>query len=178
MARGKKLGRNRGNATGRNENPTERFARIPHPILESEAYRSLDLAGRGLFIELIMLHNGKNNGSLWLSVKDATDRLSLSDQRPAMRAFDDLKDRGLIAMTKDAHFSVKASETSRARCWRLTWLPFDGKPASNEWRSYIAPPKTKARKLADKGLRALARFRKMLTSHRIPLVDFTATPSD
>lgn len=176
MARPKKRGRNRVNATGRNENPVERFARLPHRILNSEAYRSLDLTARGLLVELITIENGRNNGSLWLSIQDATDRLGLSDARPAMRAFDDLQDRGLIAMTKDAHFSIKAADTSRARCWRLTWLAFDGKAPTNAWQDYIAPPKTKARQLADRGLRALARFKKALSSHRIPIVDFTVTP--
>lgn len=163
------------NATGRNEQ-TDRFVSLRHRMLMSEAFRSLDLAARALLTELVMLENGKNNGSLWLSVQDATDRLGLADARPAMRAFDDLRDRGLIAMTKDAHFTVKAAETSRARCWRLTWLPFDGKPPTNNWQSYEAPAHTKARKATDRGLQAMARYRKALAAHKIPLVDFTATP--
>lgn len=163
------------NATGRNEQ-TERFARLPHRILISEAYRSLDPVGRASLIELVMLENGKNNGSLWLSVSDLTDRLGLADQRAAMRAFDDLQDRGLTVMTKDAHFSVKAAETSRARCWRLTWLPFDGKPPTHVWEKYQAPPQTKARKAADRGLKAMARYRKAQAAHKIPTVDFTALP--
>lgn len=173
MSRPRRPKRSKINATGRNEQ-TERFARLPHRILISEAYRSLDLVARALLTELVMMENGSNNGSLWLSVADATDRLGQSDARPAMRGFDDLVDRGFIQMTKDAHFSIKAAETSRARCWRLTWLAFDRKPPSNNWQSYIAPPKTKARKAADKGLRAMARFRKALSAHKLPVVDFTA----
>ncbi len=165
----------RPNATGRNEQ-TERFARLPHSVLLSEAFRSLDLVARCQLLELVMIENGKNNGSLWLGVQDSTDRLGLADARPAMRAFDDLQDRGFTRMTKDAHFSVKAAETSRARCWRITWLPFDGAPPTNEWRNYQAPPKSKARRAADRGLRAMARFRKLLSCHRMPVVDFTATP--
>lgn len=168
--------RSKPNATGRNEQ-VERFARLPHRILLSEAYRSLDCVARSLLTEIIMLENGKNNGSLWLSVADATDRLGLSDQRAAMRGFDDLQDRGLIAMTKDSHFSVKAGETSRARCWRLTWLSFDGKPPTHDWQKYVAPPQTKARKATDRGLKAMARYRKALSAHKIPTVDFTAMPS-
>lgn len=173
MARGRN--RRKPNTTGRNEQ-TDRFARLPHRILLSEAYRSLDCVARALLTELIMLENGKNNGSLWLSTADATDRLGVSDQRPAIRAFDDLQDRGLIAMTKDAHFSVKAGETSRARCWQLTWVSFAGKPPTNNWQAYVAPPQTKARKATDRGLRAMARYRKALSSHKIPTVDFTVMP--
>lgn len=173
MARGRN--RKKVNATGRNEQ-TERFASLRHRILISEAYRSLDLTARGLLTELIMLENGRNNGSLWLSVADATDRLGIADQRATMRAFDDLQDRGLIAMTKDAHFSIKAAETSRARCWRLTWVSCEGKPPTNAWQTYSAPPQTKARKAADRGLRAMARYRKALSADKMPLVNSTALP--
>lgn len=173
MARNRGRNRQRPNATGRSEQ-TERFARLPHRILISEAYRSLDPNARAVLTELVMIENGKNNGSLWLGVADATDRLGMSDARPAMRAFVDLQDRGLIAMTKDAHFSIKAAETARARCWRLTWLACDGKAATNAWESYRAPAATKARKCADRGLSAMARYRKALAAHKNPVVDFTA----
>lgn len=172
MARFKGRGGTKVNATGRSD-VTDRFARLPHRVLISEAYRSLDLVARALLTEMVMMENGKNNGSLWLSVADATDRLGQSDARPAIRGFDDLQDRGFIRMTKDAHFSVKASETSRSRCWRITWLAFDRKPPSNEWQGYQAPPQTKARKAADRGLKAMARYRKAQSSHKMPVVDFT-----
>lgn len=163
-------------ATGRVDMGEGRFVRLPHLILQSEAYRSLDLTARALLTEIVMLDNGKNNGSLWLSVADGKDRLGLSDARPAMRAFDDLADRGLTRMTKEAHFSVKAAETSRARCWRLTWLSWDGKPPSNEWRDYAAPAQSKAKKATERGLRALSRYRKGQGAQKFPVVDFTVTP--
>ena len=84
MARHKGRRKSKVNAKGRNENPVERFARLPHRILISEAYRSLDLVARSLLTEIVMIENGKNNGSLYLSVKDATDRLGQADARPAM----------------------------------------------------------------------------------------------
>jgi len=173
VARSKGRNGNRANITGRSES-TDRFARLPHSILKSEAYRSLDTVARCLLTELVMIETGRNNGSLWLSIKDATDRIGLSDARPAMRAFEDLQDRGFVKMTKEAHFAIKAAETSRARCWRLTWLPYANKGPTNEWETYSAPAKTKARKLADKGLHAMARFRKALASHQMPVVNFTA----
>ncbi|MGB3710474.1 MAG: hypothetical protein WA985_02170 [Erythrobacter sp.] len=166
------------NAKGRNENPIKRFVGLPHEILLSPAFRSLDAVARSLLTEIAMLENGRNNGSLWLSVRDATDRVGLADARPVIRGFDMLQEAGLIAMTKDAHFTVKASETSRARCWRLTWRPFDGKPPSNEWRDYQPEAGTKESKRADKGLRAMARYRKQLASSKIPVVDFTATDAN
>lgn len=149
---------------------------MPHEVLLSAAYRALDTVARALLLELVMMENGRNNGSLWLSVKDAVDRLGMSDARPIIRSFEMLQLVGLVVMTKEAHFSIKAAETSRARCWRITWLPSDGKPPSNEWQSYKPEGGTPESKRTDKGLRAMARYRKQLSQNRIPVVDFTATP--
>jgi len=121
-----------------------------------------------------MIENGKNNGSIYLSVRDATDRLGLSDQKATMQAFDDLLDRGLIVCTKQAHFEIKAAEQSRARCWALTWLARDRKGPTNEWESYRAPVKTRGRRRADRGHMAHKRYLKALTSHRLPEVNSTA----
>jgi hypothetical protein len=172
----RKRGRNKVNATGRNENTTKRFAGIPHEILLSASFRSLDPVARSLLLELVMMENGRNNGSLWLSVKDAIDRLGMTDARPLAKAFDLLQNTGLIVMTKDAHFSVKASHTSRARCWGLTWISIDGKPPKHTWRDYQPPAKSPENRRADKGLQAMARYRKHLAANQIPIVDFTATP--
>lgn len=171
----RKRGRNKVNATGRNENTTKRFAGIPHEILISAAYRSLDAVARSLLLELVMLDNGRNNGSLWLGVKDAIDRLGMTDARPIAKAFELLQTTGLIVMTKDAHFSIKASETSRARCWGLTWISINGKPPKHLWRDFQPPPKSAESRRADKGLKAMARYRKQLAANQIPVVDFTTT---
>jgi hypothetical protein len=168
----------RPNATGRSSSSGQ-FVMLPHRILKSEAYASLDPIARAALTELVMLYNGENNGSLWLSVRDLTERLGMSDYRPAMRALDDLRDRGLTTIAKDAHFEVKAADSSRARCWRLTWhvwaeCPIKSKRApTNEWERYVAPAKTPARKRADRRLRALARYRKDEAAGRFPVVDST-----
>lgn len=77
-------------------------------------------------IELLSMYNGSNNGRLFLSVRDATARLGLSDLRPAMAAFGELQELGLAEKTFDGYFSVKTGEKSRASAWRLTWLDDEG----------------------------------------------------
>jgi hypothetical protein len=157
---------------------------IQHRIWFSEAVSSLNPNARALLVEIAAMENGSNNGAIWLSVRDATDRLGLSDFRAIQTAFEDLQDRGLIRMTKDAHFSVKASEASRARCWRLTWIGVPdgprGRPvaATNDWEKFLAPGKTKGRKRADKRQRALARYRKDLDANRLPVVDSTTIEAE
>lgn len=168
----------RPNATGRNDK-SGRFVALPHRVLESAAYASLDLVARGLLTELVMLFKGDNNGSLYLSASDATARLGLSDKRPALRAFDDLQERGLITLAKDAHFAVKASDASRARCWRLAWhawpeCPSKGKRGPTyDWEHYQPAGDTPASRRAHNRLQALAKYRKDQIAGRLPGVKST-----
>ncbi len=113
---------------GRSSN-TDRFVRLGHNLLSSNAYRALTPNARSLLVELAMLDNGANNGSLYLSVRDAAARMGVADLTAASRAFDELMALGFIDLAQDAHFRVKAAEASRARCWRLTWLPCPSRKA-------------------------------------------------
>lgn len=167
---GKPRKRNRINATGRNA--TSRFVRLDYRLLTSNAYRSLSPNARSLLVELAMLYNGGNNGSLYLGVRDAAYRLGVADLTAASRAFDDLKALGFLQMTQDAHFSVKAGEASRARCWRLTWQPGPGrKIASWDFTEREPEPKTTARKRMERGQKALKAYRKARSSEKFPVLD-------
>lgn len=160
-----------------------RFAALPHRVLISSAYGSLDLVGRAVLTELVMMENGTNNGSIWLSVKDGTDRLGLADKRPVIRAFGDLLDRKLIQLTKDAHFEIKAAETSRARCWRISWLVWPDGPKGRrapcwDFERYVPPqtndrPSTLTRKRAERRIGAMQRWQKAKSENRLPSVNFT-----
>lgn len=172
----------RPNATGRSDKAS-RFIRLPHRLYQSEALCSLNPNARALLTELAMLENGRNNGSLYLSVRDARDRLGFADTEAAMRAFGDLEDRGFIRLTKDAHFDVKAADNSRARCWRLTWLPWPDGPKgkrapTDEWEHYRAPSGTPERKRANRRLEALARYRSAISANKMPVRDSRTTEAD
>lgn len=160
----------RPNATGRT--PTTRFARLDHKILRSNAYRSLSPNARALLVELVMLDNGENNGSLYLSVQDAADRMGVADHHVASNAFDELQKRGFIELTHPAHFSVKASHKSRARTWRLTWLAGPGRKGPS-WEDRPPEPGSREWKRMDRGLRALKRYRKASDQNKFPEVDST-----
>lgn len=172
MGRGRK--RNPINATGRNN--TDRFVRLSYRLLTSNAYRSLSPNARSLLVELAMLYNGNNNGSLYLGVRDAAHRMGVADLTATSRAFDDLKALGFVQMTQNAHFSIKAGEASRARCWRLTWQPGPGrKLASFEFLDREAEPKTPARKRMERGQKALKAYRKARSSDKFPVLDCETT---
>lgn len=166
----KRRPKNRPNPTGRNN--TSRFARLDFRLLISPAYRSLSPNARSLLIELAMLENGDNNGSLFLSVKDGAHRMGLADLTAASRAFDELQGMGFIVMTKDAHWEVTASAMSRARCWRLTWLSGPSrKLATWDFQEREPEPKTPGRKRMDRGLRALKAYRKARDENKMPVLD-------
>ncbi len=166
----KRRSKNRPNQTGRSN--TSRFARLDYRLLNSNAYRALSPNARALLVEVVMLYNGENNGSLWLSVRDAAHRMGVADVTAASNAFAELQDMGFIAMTQDAYFRVKASDTCRARCWRLTWEAGPGcKGPSAEFVEREPAPKTKARKRMERGLRALKAYRLALSQNKMPVLD-------
>lgn len=163
-----KRARNRLNAKGRNK--YERHIQLTYRLLESGAYRSLTLAARCLLTELSMLYNGDNNGSLYLSVRDAAARLGLGSLEAVQNAFDELQQAGFIRLVRDAHFSVKAGEHSRARTWRLNWMQGPGKQMPDlklyEWEP---GPKTKGRVRMERGLKALKTYRRRNTHDHFPV---------
>lgn len=168
MARPRK--RNKVNATGRNQ--TSRFARLDFRLLYSNAYRSLSPNARSLLVELVSLHNGENNGSLYLSVRDGAHRMGVADLTAASRAFDDLTALGFIELTQDAHFRVKAADKSRARCWRLTWEAGPGrKGPTMAFMDREPEPRTLARKRMERGLRSLKNYRRAKSSGYLPVLD-------
>lgn len=173
----KQRNKNRVNQTGRNQ--TTRFARLDHALLNSCAYRALTPTARALLVELVMLENGSNNGSLYLSIRDAADRIGVADLTAVRKAFDELQGLGFAAMTEESHFHVKAAEKSRARCWRLTWLAGPGrKGPTMDYTTCQPEPGAKAHKRMERGMRALKSFRKARDSGRLPVLDSDTVGQD
>lgn len=157
-------GRNKANATGRSM--TSRFARLDHSLLESAAYRSLSPNARAVLVELTRMDNGSNNGALWLSVRDAAALMGVANTKTASAALGELQDMGFIVMTKDAHFRVKAADTSRARCWRLTWLAIPKQRGPTNDYQQCEPTTKLARKRMDRGLRTLKDYKRMAVQNQ------------
>jgi hypothetical protein len=164
--------RRRSNLDKKGRNPTTRFARLDHRILNSNAYRALTPNARSLLVELIMLHNGENNGSLYLGVRDAAHRLGAADTNVATNAFAELVELGFIEMTKDSYFSVKADDASRARCWRLTWEVGPGRKAPDlRYLERQPVPGTPAHRRMERGLKVLKTYRRDRDQKKFPVLD-------
>ena len=162
--------KNKPDHTGRNA--YARYVRLDHALMDTAAYRSLSPNARALLLELIRRHNGSNNGALWLSIRDAAALIGVTDLKAATAAFDELQGVGFIVMTADAHFAVKASDTSRARCWRLTFESVSeiSRPPTHDYRTAVLPIGRPERR-AQAGLAAVARWKGEINKNRMPVVD-------
>ena len=91
-------------------------------LLHSPQFSALSTPSRALVLEMHGMFNGANNGTVFLSVRDAAARLGFSDLKAAMRAFNECVDLGWLTETIGADFRLKADTFSRARAWRLNWI--------------------------------------------------------
>jgi hypothetical protein len=91
---------------------------LPHYLLGSAAWRSLSLAARAAFVEMLALYAPGLNGRLAMSARTLADRLSVS-RATATRALQELTTKGFVEIVKPGGFNVKAG-TARAAEWRLT----------------------------------------------------------
>jgi hypothetical protein len=113
---------------------TERFVSLPHHMLRSPAWRSLSTVARSIFVELAAIYNGRNNGRLALSARDAAERVRCS-KNTAARAFAELTQKGFVDLCSRGHFDRK---TPHAAEYRLTLHSCDraGERASKRFMNW------------------------------------------
>lgn len=102
------------------------FVQIHHWFRKTAAWRSLAPYSRLLYVELKGRYNGTNNGDIPMSHREAEDLLNCTN-RPVLRAFEELEDRGFIVAERRGVFDgrVRFEGKGRATTWRLTELPQD-----------------------------------------------------
>ncbi len=91
---------------------------IPHIVLDSAAFRSCKPSERAILIELIRRHNGRNNGFIALSARDAAEIVHVNKDT-ANKALNALWSKGLVDCARAGGFSFKLRHSSE---WRLTWI--------------------------------------------------------
>lgn len=179
MKRGKQKPRT--DATGRNPDRVGsegRYLSLRRSIWHSPQISALSPNARSLMIELLSIFNGSNNGSIFLSIRDATERLGFSDHHSAGNAFRELEAVGMVSNTVAGSFRIKSGRGSLARAWRLNWLGDDGKRVGPD----VLPPldlaildKTAKARLTRRQT-ALKRFAKDLGEGNFAVVDSTMRP--
>ena len=97
-------------------------------LIESENYQTLSAHARAL-MTLLQIH-WRPYTPVDYGVREAEKRL-VCNRKTAMKAFDQLIERGFLVCMEQSIFSSRTQ--SKTRTWRLTWLPFDCKPPTNNW---------------------------------------------
>jgi hypothetical protein len=114
--------RRRVDATGRSEggSPHVRFYAWE---IESPAFRALSPVARCVLLELKALYNGRNNGALFLSAREAGRRVGVGRTK-AWECLRELQGCGFIRPSRPGGFSWKTgARRGDATCWELTEFP-------------------------------------------------------
>jgi len=112
------------------------FIKLHHWVLHSAAYRSLDGLSRALLIELYSFYNGRNNGGIFLSVRDAAKRLNVSPPTAQSR-FAVLRDRGFIKVNQQGSFDLKIRH---ATTYILTEYEYGAEKPTKDFMSWKPDP--------------------------------------
>lgn len=111
-----------------------RHVQLSEHLQASEAWASLKPGPRALYIELKRRYNGRNNGAIVLSYRDAAQAINVS-RNTVGPYFADLEERGLIAMTRAPYLGP--SGIGQASLWALQEVPtVDGKPARRSFQNW------------------------------------------
>ena len=103
---------------------------LPYAMAKSSAFRSLKPTSLKVLIELRCRFNGSNNGSLFLSYREAAELLGMS-KSTVKRAFDELLEKGFLRKrVEGSWYGRKATE------YIWTSEPFDGHPATRDWQKW------------------------------------------
>lgn len=106
-------------------NPGGRFFQMHDWLLRSAAWRASTVFERCLYFELKTLYNGRNNGDIALSHREAQKLLNCSN-KPVAAAFKGLLQKGFIRVARLGSFHWKTGGAGgRATRWILTEYPVD-----------------------------------------------------
>jgi len=104
---------------------------INRNLLNSTAYKELKPVDKVL---MLLLHEQwRNDRPVAYGLREASKKIHCSINT-ASKAFETLRQRGFIECVEESQFNSRAG--SKARDWRLTWLPYLNKAPSNEWEKW------------------------------------------
>lgn len=139
------------NQTGRNKNGHP-FVMLPLWMLHSPAYRSLSATARALLVELMSMYNGSNNGELYLSQRDAAERLNIRSHGTVAKYFRELEAKGFIKARVRGSFDNKVA---LATVWILTMHGYRDALATKDFmRLIVLKPKFRVGKSDQTGLKS------------------------
>jgi hypothetical protein len=115
------------------------WVQLEHYLLATPAWRALSPNARALYVEVKRRYNGKNNGLISFSAREAGDVLNASHHTGA-RVLQELQEHGFLAVTEESNFDRKVKI---AREYRLTEARDDRPgleaPPTKEFARWVAP---------------------------------------
>ena len=119
------------------------FINLHRGVTDSSAWKELSCEAKCLVILVWGRHNGKNNGEISLSHREARMSLGIGNSKTS-KAFCDAKAHGfLIERTKGSFGQKTRAGQGRATEWELTTELCDGKPPKahyRDWKKQNAAP--------------------------------------
>lgn len=117
------------NQSGRNREG--RHVRLYHYVLDSPAWRMLTAAERAIYVDLAKRYDGRNNGRIVYSIREAASELSIGKTKAA-EALLRLQQLGFVEITRKGFFHGAAKVASE---FRLTEHCCDvtGSPATKDF---------------------------------------------
>lgn len=104
---------------------------IPLTMLKSKNYQTLYPYAQRLMI-LMQVH-WREDRPVAFGVGEAMSLLHC-EKRTAMKAFKELQERGFIVKVGESLFNSRTK--SKARTWRLTWMPYNWHEPTKEWKEW------------------------------------------
>ncbi|MFT6296951.1 MAG: hypothetical protein ACJAWC_000289 [Yoonia sp.] len=109
-------------------------------FMQSEAWRTLPVGPRCLYVELKRRYTGSNNGEIKLSHREAANLMGTS-KNTVGRYFRELENRGFIKMTR--MHCLGPSGIGQTSTWALTeCVTSDMKPATKPFAAWTLKTKT------------------------------------
>ena len=115
------------------------FIKLEREILETAAWLAIARSGAlALLVDIWGRYNGRNNGQISYSQREAERRFGCSPKR-AVKWFRDLQTAGFIVAVQRGTFHQKTGTFSaRATTWRLTMEPCDGEAPTREYLNFAS----------------------------------------
>jgi len=101
---------------------------INRRMMASPAYKELKPQAKVLM--MLMQEQWRNDKPVSYGVREAAEKIPC-DVKTARKGFVMLKDQGFITCVDESLFNSRTG--SKARDWRLTWMPYMDKSPTNDW---------------------------------------------
>jgi len=107
-----------------------RFLTIEADWFESPAYRNLSMTARNLLTEFLNIYRPGRNGKLSISTRNASERLSVSENT-CIKAFGELVEHGFLILTNHENWIQ-----GKARQFELTVRKTDNRVQIDSWKNW------------------------------------------